>query len=141
MEVQEAVKTVCELARRHAKAATVARAKDRQGAVLAWREPDYLPLMFGGDEPELANLPDYDWKEQFENPAKSFVQQMKGVVAAAAGGSDRVLALRADTGVINGPSVFGIEYQVPAHTKPVVSKYQTKEYLREFETPSWRSPN
>ena len=136
MDTTEAVEFVCALAQKHARRENVERARTRQGAVLAWKEPDYLPFLVGGDEPELAKLPTYDWKEQFDDPAKSFVEQMKGVVSAAAGGADRILGLRADTGVINGPSIFpGVEYQAPAHTKPVVSKPATKEALQAFKVP------
>ena len=135
MLTEDAVGAVCELARKYAKPETVRRAKERQAAVLAGEEPDYLPAVFDVPVPELDRLPSYDWREQWYDPAKSFVEQMKGVVCAAASGSDAVLAVRADTGVVNAPTMFGSEISVPTHTKPVVTGYVPKDRIREFTLP------
>ncbi len=135
MDVKEAVKKVCTLAKQHVTRGQVERARERQGAVLAWREPDYLPLLMTADLPELHDLPTYNWAEQFHDPAKSFVMQMRAVVNAAAARADCLPCLRADTGVINGPSIFGVECIAPEHTKPVVSKPQDKRILKRFRVP------
>lgn len=135
MDVKEAVARVCELVRKHAGYGLTERAKERQGAALAWRTPDYLPLMMSGHEPAVAELPSYDWAQQYADPAKSFVMQMKSVAHAAEGGGDIVPGIRCDTGVVNAPSVFGVEFVVPEHTKPVVSKHCSKDDLQSFETP------
>ncbi len=135
MNAQEAVELVCELALRYVSESSVAAAKRRHAAVLSWRDADYIPMRFFAPVPELDELPVYDHHEQWYDPAKSFVTQMKGTVRAAASGSDWVHAIRADTGVVNAPSVFGIGFDVPTHTKPVATKFVPKEELKVFEVP------
>ena len=135
MEVSEAIDRVCESARNRLKPERVRLAKERQAAVFAWREPDYLPLTFHAPAPELDGLPCYDWRERWHEPDKSFLEQMKAVVGCAAAESDALPSLRADTGVVNGPSLFGAGFGVPPHTKPVVTQYVAKEKLAAFALP------
>jgi hypothetical protein len=52
------------------------------------------------------------------------------------GGGDYVPAVRADTGVINGPRILGAPYDVPAHTKPVINGHVSYEALRDFSVPT-----
>jgi len=135
MNTIEAVKLICGRARAKLDPDIVRQAKKRQGAILAGQEADYLPLMFASSVPELDKLPSFDWKEQWDDPAKSFVEQMKGVISSGASHSDCVPSLRADTGVINAPTLFGVEFAVPRHTKPVVTKPIPKEELQQFRLP------
>ena len=114
----------------------IALAKRRQADALGWRAGDYLPLLFGASAPGLGDLPDFDWAEQFADPAASLYMQMRDVASGVVSGSDYVPSVRADTGVINGPTVFGAPYGVPAHTKPVCTGRVAKEALAEFEVPA-----
>ena len=129
------LRRVLELASEVLDAERVATARRRQADMFAWREGDYVPVVFGRPVGALADLPDFDWAEQFRDPAASLYMQMKGVVAQAASGSDGVPTVRADTGVVNGPSVLGAPWDVPAHTKPVCNGHVSKEALAAFEAP------
>ena len=113
----------------------VAVARRRQADALGWRAGDYLPLIYGTSVPALADLPDFDWAQQFADPAASLCMQLKDVALGAASGSDYVPSVRADTGVINGPTVYGTPYAVPAHTKPVCTGRVDRDTLAEFEVP------
>ena len=114
----------------------VAVSKRRQGASFAWREDEYLPLLFARPIEALAGAPDFDWTEQYNDPAASLYMQLKGMTLRAGGsGSDWVPTVRADTGVINGPTVLGAGWDVPAHTKPVINVRVSKEDLAAFEVP------
>ena len=97
MEVREAVKRLCELARTHIKPEVIRQAKRREAAALAWEDTDYLPLHFAAPLPELKDLPSYDWREQFYDPDKSFVEQIKNILPAAASHCDYVPAIRAES--------------------------------------------
>jgi len=103
--------------------------------MLGWRDSDYIPILFGGRCEAVEELPQFDWAEQFADPAASLYMQMKDVIVAASGGGDFTPSVRADTGVINGPSVLGAPYIVPSHTKPVCSGHVPREELAEFEVP------
>ncbi|HUS48010.1 MAG TPA: hypothetical protein VM098_07820 [Phycisphaerae bacterium] len=113
----------------------VATAKRRQADMFAWRRSDYVPITFGAEVEALRHLPDFDWARQFAEPAVSLYMQMKDVIRASVGGSDYVPTVRADTGVINGPSILGAPFKVPAHTKPVISGHISKDRLAAFEVP------
>ncbi len=113
----------------------VAAAKRRQADMFAWRQSDYVPLVFGRPVEALGDLPDFDWAVQFHDPAASLYMQLKDVVRAGASGSDYVPTVRADTGVINGPTVLGAPYAVPAHTKPVCTGRVPRGRLAELELP------
>ncbi len=114
----------------------IAAASRRQAAMLAGRQADSIPLVFGRPVPETAGLPDFNWAEQWHDPARSLCAQLKDhVLPNVAAGSDFVPAVRADTGVVNCMTVFGAEIAVPEHTKPVVTQYVPKEALAEFEVP------
>lgn len=136
MDVQEAVARVCALAQTHCDSAAIARARQRQATAFACQPLDYLPLLFAVDVPELTEIPDYDFREQWEDPAKSFVAQMKGVLPGAAAKADDIPGLRADLGVVIAPSLFGVGFQIPAHTKPVVDRFVAKETLCDFVLPT-----
>jgi hypothetical protein len=129
------LKRVLDLAGEIIDADRVAAAKRRQADMFAWRQSDSVPIIFGVSVKALEGLPDFDWAEQFADPAASLYMQMKSVVCAAAGGGDYVPTVRADTGVINGPSVFGAPFDVPAHTKPVITGRIPKSGLAAFEVP------
>jgi len=120
--------------------ARVADAKRRQADMFAWRQTDSVPVIFGTGVPALNGLPDFDWAEQFADPAASLYMQMKDVICAAAAGGDVVPTVRADTGVINGPSILGAPYIVPAHTKPVCNGHVPKDRLAAFEVPDDITP-
>jgi hypothetical protein len=113
----------------------IAVARRRQADMLGWRDSDYIPVVYGGRCEELADAPDFDWAEQFADPSASLYMQLKDVVIAASGDGDYVPTVRADTGVVNGPSVLGAPCAVPAHTKPVCNGHVPKEQLAEFEAP------
>ena len=80
-------------------------------------------------------MPDFDWAEQFADPAASLYMQMRDVLGRGATDSDYVPSVRADTGVVNGPSILGAPYAVPSHTKPVCTGHVSKDRLAEFEVP------
>ncbi|OPX24326.1 MAG: hypothetical protein B1H04_02325 [Planctomycetales bacterium 4484_123] len=132
---EELLKRVLDLAGELLDAHRIELAKRRQGDMFAWRGSDYVPMVFAVEVEALADLGDFDWAEQFAQPAASLYMQMKGVVQAAASGSDYVPTVRADTGVINGPSILGAPYATPAHTKPVCTGHVPKEQLAEFQVP------
>lgn len=136
LAVGDAVELVCEMARKHLDLGRIEQAKRRQAAMFRWEGADYIPLLGGRSRvPALDAIPAYDWAEQFHSPAISFVCQMKQAVTIAAGKRDDIPTVRADTGVINGPCLFGAKYDVPSHTKPVVTEYVSKEILQDFELP------
>ena len=110
-------------------------ARRRQADMFAWRETDSVPLIFSVRVDGLKGLPDFDWAQQFADPAASLYMQMKDVVAVAAADSDYVPTVRADTGVINAPSILGASFVVPAHTKPVINARVPKEELAAFGVP------
>jgi len=114
----------------------IAVARRRVEDIFAGREPDYIPMLVAGTAPEKEGMPDFDWAEQWHDPAKSLYMQLKDLVLPrVAGKSDAVPTIRADTGVINCMSIFGAGYQIPAHTKPVVNRYVDKPALARFELP------
>lgn len=131
---------VLEIADRVLDAKRIAQAKQRQADMFAWRRTDYTPILFGRNVPEFAGMPDFDWTQQFEDPAASLYMQMRGQVTACCSGADHVPAVRADTGVVNGPSILGAPYQVPPHTKPVVCGHVSREVLDAFEVPDDITP-
>ena len=134
---QEWIKVLCDLARRSIDPAKTERIKQRHAAIFRWEDADSIPMMFSRNVPELdqLDLPEYNWNEQFHDPAKSFIPQMIALIRAAASGSDYLPSLRADTGVVNAPSIFGSVIDIPPHTKPVVKDYPSKETLAAFEVP------
>ncbi|MFW6044936.1 MAG: hypothetical protein ACOCR1_04250 [Planctomycetota bacterium] len=113
-------------------------ARRRSAEVMAGRETDYLPVSYGagGLPGEDSDWPRFNWAEQFEDPAKSLYEQLKGVLASVRSGSDALPSVRADTGVINCMTVFGADYEVPEHTKPVITEYVSKDELRQFQVPA-----
>ena len=114
----------------------IERAKRRQAAMFAWRESDAMPILLGRAVPEAADLPGFDWAARWHDPGKSLYMQLKDdVLPKVAAGGDSVPAVRANLGVINCMTVFGAEYDVPAHTLPAITRYVAKETLREFEVP------
>jgi hypothetical protein len=112
-------------------------ARRRQADVMAGREPDYLPMSFSVPGPLEGReaWPDYNWAEQWDDPCKSLVMQLRGVLRAVEGDSDVAPSVRADTGVINCMTVFGAGYVVPEHTKPVISEYVSRDALEAFVLP------
>ncbi|HUU23125.1 MAG TPA: hypothetical protein VM389_11390 [Phycisphaerae bacterium] len=136
-DVPSLLDRVCELIGRRIDPARVARAKRRQAAAMAWQDGEYLPLRFPCPVPEAGDLPEFNWRQQFHDPAKSLYMQLKNdVLPAVASDGDNVPGVRADTGVVNCMSVLGARYVVPEHTKPVVNEYVPKETLAEFELPA-----
>ncbi|HOX36418.1 MAG TPA: uroporphyrinogen decarboxylase family protein [Candidatus Brocadiia bacterium] len=107
----------------------------RQAATFANREADYLPICFGAPVPELSGLPDFNWSEQFHDPAKSLYTQLRSQAGRLRAGSDSIAGVRADLGVICVPSVFGIGYTVPEQTKPWTTERVPLEILKEFKVP------
>lgn len=135
-DAKSLLKRVLDLAGEAIDAGRVARAKRRQADMFAWRQSDYVPIVFGVAVPALEGLPDFDWAEQFADPAASLYMQMKDVTRAAAAEGDYVPTVRADTGVINGPTVLGAPFDVPAHTKPVINGHVPKQRLAAFQVPA-----
>ncbi|MHB9071772.1 MAG: uroporphyrinogen decarboxylase family protein [Sedimentisphaerales bacterium] len=116
---------------------SIRHAKYRISQVLAGNAVDYLPMaVISKQVPEIKALPDFNWSQQWHDPAKSLYMQLKNnILPALAGGGDFVPAVRADTGAINCASVFGVKYTVPEHTKPVVTEYLPYERIMQFEMP------
>jgi hypothetical protein len=132
----ELLKRVLDLAARTLNDPRLAQARRRQADTFAWRESDYIPIVFAAPIEALEGLPEFDWAEQFADPAASLYMQVKtNLLPLAASGCDYVPAVRADTGVINGPTILGAPYATPAHTKPVVTAHVPKEALDRFEVP------
>ena len=131
------LKRMFDLVHRFADAGRIEAAKRRQADMLAMRPSDYIPMIFTRDVPEMQGLPSFDWAEQFHDPAKSLYMQLKDdVLPRLAAGGDVVPCVRADTGVINCMTVFGARFDVPGHTKPVITQYVPKEALVEWQPPS-----
>ena len=127
---------ICGIARRYADPVRTKRARQRHADMFAWRESDYIPLAFARPVPELAAFPDFDWRQQFFDPSASLYQQLKdAVIPQLASRSDATPGVRADTGVVNCMSVFGAEYDVPTHTRPVINRYVDRDAIAAFEVP------
>ncbi len=136
-DVKALLDRVCGLIAERIDPQTVDAARRRHADVLAWRETDCLPIRFSVHPPEAADLPRFDWKQQFDDPAKSLYMQLRDtVLPGVCSASDHAHYVRADTGVINCMTVFGAGYVVPEHTKPVVNRYVPKEVLADFEVPA-----
>ena len=141
-DTKQHLDTVCEVMAKYVDADTVKTARRRQSSVLAREEVDYLPIIFGNwdriepeDTKRLEGVPHYDWAEQWHDPAKSLTEQLRNQLGFVLSGGDSVPSVRADTGVINCMTIFGADYVVPEHTKPVISEYVPKEDLQQFEVP------
>ncbi len=135
-DVNSLLDRVCDMASERLDADRIAAARRRHADMMAWRVSDYVPMIFGRPVSRAAELPSFDWREQFYDPAKSLYMQLKDhVLRQVAADADNVPGVRADTGVINGMSVFGAGYDVPEHTKPVINEYVPKEALAAFEVP------
>jgi hypothetical protein len=135
-DVESLLDRVCEMVARRIDPPAIEAAKRRQADAMAWRRCDYLPIQFHRPVPEADRLPTFDWRQQFHDPAKSLYMQLRGgVLPRLAARADWAPCVRADTGVINCMSVFGVEYAAPEHTKPVVTRYVGKERLAAFEPP------
>jgi hypothetical protein len=127
---------VCDTIAEQMDANRLATAKRRHADMLAGRPSDYVPILFGKPVIDGIDWPEFNWAEQFYDPAKSLYVQLKnGALAQSASMSDNVPGVRADMGVINGMSVFGAGYDVPEHTKPVINRYVSKEDIAAFEVP------
>ena len=113
----------------------IATAKRRQAAAFAQDAGEWLPMSLGKSAPQVKELPSFDWRQQWHDPAKSLYMQLKNVVGGVAGPGDNVPGVRSDTGVINCMTIFGAGFDVPPHTKPIVTRYVPKEALVDFEVP------
>ena len=134
--INNLIDQVCSLIAQKITPERIEIARRRQADMLAGRTSDYIPIVFGKAVQETKKLPEFNWAEQFHDPAKSLYMQLKDIVLpAVCSDSDNVPGVRADTGVVNCMSVFGVGYSVPEHTKPVVTTFPTKESLEEFEVP------
>lgn len=115
----------------------LADARRRHAAMLAGRECDYLPILLHRPCAAFDDVRRYDWAERFDDPDKSLLMQLlEHVVPAVSGDGDCVPGVRADTGVVNCMSVLGAGFDVPAHTRPVVTRYVPKDELAGLESPS-----
>ena len=136
-DIRSLLSRVCDLVRARIDARRLADAKRRQADMFALRPSDYLPILFARPVAEAKDLPNFDWAERFHDPHKSLYMQLKDdVLPRVAGGGDVVPAVRADTGVINCMTIFGAGYDVPAHTRPIITRYVPKEALAAFEVPA-----
>ena len=136
-DIKTLLDSVCGKIHKHLDITNIHNARRRHADVLTGRETDYLPLSFAAPAPDTGDLPDFDWKQQFNDPAKSLYMQLKdNVLPQILVKADNVPWVRADTGVINPATIFGVDYDVPKHTKPVVTKPLTKDQLREFSIPA-----
>jgi len=136
LETKSLLDAVCDMVAERLNADTIATAKSRHADVLAGRPADYIPMTFARPVPETADMPEFNWAEQFNDPAKSLFMQLKNrVLSHVATNSDHVPGVRADTGVVNCTSILGAEYDVPEHTKPVITRYVPKQALAEFQVP------
>ncbi len=113
----------------------VASARRRQAAVFARQGGDYMPITFF-KWPDLTGWPNFDWAQRFHDPDISLYMQVKDLLAAANSAADNVLGVRADMGVVNCMSLFGVKFAVPTHTKTIVTEYVPKDALREFQLPA-----
>ncbi len=128
---------VCEMIAERARPERIAAAKRRHADVMAGRETDYLPIIFGAPPPrEAADWPSFDWLERFHDPGKSLFMQLKEVaLPRICTDSDYVPGVRADLGTINCQTVFGAEWRVTGENRSVITKYVPKEELAVFEVP------
>jgi len=135
--IESLLDRVCELIAAAADTRRIADARRRDGAVMAGREADYLPIAFAAPLPEEArDWPGFDWHERFFDPAKSlFMQLREMVLPRVLGGGDYVPGVRADMGTINCQSVFGVEWRVTRENRSAVTRYVPKDVLAHFESP------
>lgn len=135
-DVNDLLDRVCDIIADRLDADRLATAKRRHADMLAGRSSDYMPILFGKPVTSGIDLPEFNWAEQFGDPAKSLYVQLKnGALRQAGSNGDGVPGVRADMGVINGMSIYGAGYDVPEHTKPVVNRYVPREDLIAFEVP------
>ena len=135
-DVKALLDRLCALVAERIRPERILAARRRHADILAGREADSIPMILDRGVPEAKDLPNFNWAEQWHDPAKSLYQQLKdNVLGVVAADGDAVPGVRADTGVINCMTIFGAEYVVPEHTKPVVCRYVPKETLREFQVP------
>ncbi|MCK4601452.1 MAG: hypothetical protein KAU28_03230 [Phycisphaerae bacterium] len=135
--VEQLLTIVCDMIAARFDADRLAAARRRHADMMAGRESDYIPMVFLKPVAETAELPHFNWAEQFYDPAKSlYVQLKEAILPLAAADADNVPWVRADTGVVNCMSVFGAEFAVPEHSKPVVTAFPSKQALAEFAPPA-----
>jgi Uroporphyrinogen decarboxylase (URO-D) len=135
-ELESLLEHVSELIHSRISGKRINMAKKRQADTFAGSIPDHIPMLAVKPVQETMELPNFNWNQQWYGPAKSLYMQLKdSVLPAVSINSDIVPMVRADTGVINCMSLFGVEYEIPEHTKPVVTKYVSKKALSEFQIP------
>ncbi|KKT04476.1 MAG: hypothetical protein UV78_C0032G0008 [Parcubacteria group bacterium GW2011_GWA2_43_17] len=129
--VEQLIDMVCEKISKYLVPKRIATAKRRMAGVLAEQPVDYLPMVvITKTVASVEQLPEFDWAQQWHDPAKSLYMQLKNnILPCIVGGGDFVPAVRADTGVINCMSLFGVKFDVPSHTKPVVTEYLSKDEI------------
>ncbi len=127
----------CDLVTARVDAHRIAVARRRHAEVLSGQTTDYLPLIINTPPDETVDLPSFNRAEQFYDPTKSLYMQLKDhVLPQLAVPCDAVPGVRADTGVINCPSIFGAGYSIPELTPPIVDEHVPKDVLREFDVPA-----
>lgn len=135
-EVKPHLDRVCRLVAERIKPETIAAGRRRQADMFAKRPSDYIPITFPKYGPMTKDLPNFDFSQQFHDPAISLYTQLKDSVLPFANcAADNVLGVRADTGVVNCMSLFGVKFVVPVHTRTIVTEYVPKDVLREFVLP------
>lgn len=101
----------------------------RQAAVWEGKEPDYLPLVFGGAIPEKDRYPKYDFKEQFYDPEKMFYAQLWDVLGIVRGKSDAVFSLRVNFGTGFLASAFGLNQEIFPDKMPWLKEHLSKDEI------------
>ena len=117
-DVTSLLDRICDIVSENIDADCIAAAKRRHAATLAWCDADYIPIQFGREYKALdkEQFPEFNWSEQWHDPAKSLYGQLKGLVPSITSGSDVVPCVRSDTGVVNWhDGLWGENYRTGAH--------------------------
>lgn len=112
---------------------SVERGKTRFEQLFSADGPDYLPIVFAGNVPELAGLPRFELGESFYDQDKMAVEQLKGAMAAINSGSDTQPAIRANTGTGTVASIFGLKQQILPNDMPWLKEHLSKEQIAKLE--------
>jgi len=123
------IEAVFDMIRKAAAPAPIRRGRERQQAVWAGAEPDYLPLIAVGAVPERKDFPSYDLKEQFHDPEKMLYEQLWGVLATLRGKSDAAASVRVNFGRGFLASVFGLEQEVFTDKMPWLRRHLAKSEI------------
>ncbi len=113
----------------------VEKGKARMSALFDEQGPDYLPLIFTVEIPELTTFVTFDRKELFYDPDKMACEQLWFAAVHLRSGSDAQPVIRVNTGCGTVPSILGLTQQIFTDAMPWLQEHLTKEEIIRFEIP------